>query len=134
MQHARRGPRQAAELAALVLPSLLEHKGASVTHTLFSIAYHAQPNLEGELLHGLLLRAVSDLHSSEVGAKMEALKLLGLVLSCGGDASVWGGQPEDQLTSTFKLLNGIALMDSDRSVRQLAQQLYDAAFKNWTSS
>ena len=61
-------------------------------------------------------------------SRLEALKLLGLVLSCGGDEGVWGARPEQNIARTVELLNGLALMDSSRDVRRLAQQLHDAAF------
>ena len=78
-------------------------------------------------MHTLLQRALTDAGSKAVAARLPALKLLGSILSCGGDADVWGPRPEDLIARAVKVLRGLANLDPSSEVRTLAEQLLEAS-------
>ena len=133
LQKARGGADAAARLAQWALPPLLalppDHRA---THALFELAFHAQPLLPCRVLHALLRRALEDVRSRSAERRLAGLKLLGVVLSAGGDTEVWGDRPDALVAETLDLLRSLAAIDESVGVRQLASRLHETLFKGAT--
>ena len=133
LQKARGGADAAARLAQWAVPPLLamppDHRA---THALFELAFHAQPLLPCRMLHGLLRRALDDVRSRAAERRLAGLKLLGVVLSAGGDTEVWGDRPDALIAETLDLLRSLAAIDESVGVRQLASSLHETLFKGAT--
>ena len=133
LQKARGGADAAARLAQWAVPPLLAlPPGHRATHALFELAFHAQPLLPCPVLHGLLRRALEEVRSRSAERRLAGLKLLGVVLSAGGDTEVWGDRPDALIAQTLDLLRSLAAIDESVGVRQLASSLHETLFKGAT--
>ena len=84
------------------------------------------------VLHALLRRALEDVRSRSAERRLAGLKLLGVVLSAGGDTEVWGDRPDALVAETLDLLRSLAAIDESVGVRQLASRLHETLFKGAT--
>jgi hypothetical protein len=129
MVHARSGARATASFAARVLPRLLPCTGVAAGLVIFGFAFQSSPHLDVTTLHALLLRAIEGCRGGEAAERLNALKLLGVVLASGSDEEVWGGEDcaTQLLLEAVKMLESLATIDASREVRRLAEKLKQVA-------